>query len=75
MILTPYAVQKLVYQLLLSQLTVDEAPKDLVEVRTIDESPRMSSPRSGTKSSSFPANILSLTNVFISWASAKFLIS
>lgn len=39
MILTPYAVQKLVYQLLLSQLTVAEVPKDLVEVRTIDESP------------------------------------
>ncbi|KAG5663693.1 hypothetical protein KAF25_006278 [Fusarium avenaceum] len=35
MILTPYAVQKLAYQLLLSQLTVAEVPKDF-ELRTID---------------------------------------
>lgn len=36
-ILTPYAVQKLAYQLLLSQLNVAKVPKDL-GIRTIDES-------------------------------------
>lgn len=36
MILTPYTVQKLAYQVLLSQLTVAEVPKDF-ELRTIDE--------------------------------------
>ncbi|KAK7398570.1 hypothetical protein QQX98_012048 [Neonectria punicea] len=39
MILTPYSVQKNQYQLLLRQMSAAEYPTDLVEVRTIDDSP------------------------------------
>ncbi|KAF5530545.1 hypothetical protein FMEXI_13483 [Fusarium mexicanum] len=39
LILTPYREQKRLYELLLRQLTKAEVPKDLVEVRTDDDSP------------------------------------
>ncbi|KAI1062102.1 hypothetical protein LB506_009789 [Fusarium annulatum] len=39
LILTPYKEQKRLYNLLLRQLTEAEVPKDLVEVRTVDDSP------------------------------------
>ncbi|KAF4467757.1 MFS monocarboxylate transporter [Fusarium albosuccineum] len=39
LIITGYAVQKNAYELLIWQLTPAEIPKELVEVRTIDESP------------------------------------
>ncbi|KAF5615140.1 hypothetical protein F52700_13529 [Fusarium sp. NRRL 52700] len=39
LILTPYKEQKYTYELLLRQLTKAEVPKDLVEVRTVDDSP------------------------------------
>ncbi|KLP18705.1 hypothetical protein CEK26_008549 [Fusarium fujikuroi] len=39
LILTPYKEQKRLYDLLLRQLTEAEVPKDLVEVRTVDDSP------------------------------------
>ncbi|KAI1009130.1 hypothetical protein LB504_003586, partial [Fusarium proliferatum] len=39
LILAPYKEQKRLYDLLLRQLTEAEVPKDLVEVRTVDDSP------------------------------------
>ncbi|KAF5639095.1 hypothetical protein F25303_7461 [Fusarium sp. NRRL 25303] len=39
LILTPYKEQKRLYDFLLRQLTRTEVPEDLVEVRTVDDSP------------------------------------